>query len=84
MPGRQVLGPGRQHRRRLWRYEAASPYDVSLCCGNVNRGVAVGHGKVYCPLDAHVVALDATTGEKVWDTTPVTSGRGERTVRRCS
>jgi len=54
----------------LWRYKHASPYDVSLCCGNVNRGVAVGHGKVYmATLNAHVVALDATTGEKVWDTT---------------
>ena len=54
----------------LWRYKHASPYDVSLCCGNVNRGVAVGHGKVYmATLNAHVIALDATTGEKVWDTT---------------
>ncbi|MBW0116390.1 PQQ-dependent dehydrogenase, methanol/ethanol family [Pseudonocardia abyssalis] len=54
----------------LWRYKHASPYDVSLCCGNVNRGLAVGHGKVYmATLNAHVVALDATTGEKVWDIT---------------
>ena len=30
----------------LWQYKHAIPYDVSLCCGNVNRGVAVadGHG----------------------------------------
>src|SRR5690625_15377 len=52
----------------LWRYKHASPYDVSLCCGNVNRGVAVGHGKVYMvTLNAHIIALDATTGKKVWD-----------------
>jgi alcohol dehydrogenase (cytochrome c) len=52
----------------LWRYKHASPYDVSLCCGNVNRGVAVGHGKVYMyTLNAHLIALDARTGEKVWD-----------------
>ncbi|MDN5919168.1 MAG: PQQ-binding-like beta-propeller repeat protein, partial [Pseudonocardia sp.] len=52
----------------LWRYKANSPYDVSLCCGNVNRGVAVGHGKVYMlTLNAHLIALDATTGVKVWD-----------------
>ena len=45
----------------LWRYKHASPYDVSLCCGNVNRGVAVGHGKVYMyTLNAHLIALDAT------------------------
>lgn len=52
----------------LWRYKHASPFDVSLCCGNVNRGVAVGHGKVYlATLNAHVVALDAQTGATVWD-----------------
>lgn len=52
----------------LWRYKHASPYDVSLCCGNVNRGLAVGHGKVYLyTLNAHLVALDATTGEVVFD-----------------
>ena len=66
----------------LWRYKHASPYDVSLCCGNVNRGVAVGHGKVYmATLNAHVVALDATNGEKVWDTTAGDVRAGEsRTV----
>lgn len=54
----------------LWRYKHASPFDVSLCCGNVNRGVAVGHGKVYlATLNAHLVALDARSGEPVWDVT---------------
>jgi alcohol dehydrogenase (cytochrome c) len=52
----------------LWRYKHASPYDVSLCCGNVNRGVAVGHGKVYLyTLNAHLIALDAQTGDLVFD-----------------
>ncbi len=52
----------------LWRYKRASPYDVSLCCGNVNRGCAVAHGKVFVTtLNAHVVALDAETGQAVWD-----------------
>jgi alcohol dehydrogenase (cytochrome c) len=56
--------------QELWRYKHASPYDVSLCCGNVNRGVAVGHGKVYLyTLNAHLIALDATTGDLVWDVT---------------
>lgn len=66
----------------LWRYKHASPYDVSLCCGNVNRGVAVGHGKVYmATLNAHVVALDATNGEKIWDITAGDVRAGEsRTV----
>jgi alcohol dehydrogenase (cytochrome c) len=54
----------------LWRYKHAIPYDVSLCCGNVNRGVAVAQGKVFVTtLNAHVIALDAETGKKVWDQT---------------
>src|ERR671936_537653 len=52
----------------LWRYKHASPFDVSLCCGNVNRGVAVAEGKVFMtPLNAHVIAVDAETGKKIWD-----------------
>ena len=43
---------------------------MSLCCGNVNRGVAVAHGKVfYVTQNAHLVALDATNGKPVWDKT---------------
>ena len=66
----------------LWRYRHASPFDVSLCCGNVNRGVAVGHGKVYlATLNAHLVALDAQNGQPVWDITVGDVRAGEsRTV----
>lgn len=54
----------------LWRYKHEVPYDVSLCCGNVNRGVAVAQGKVFlATLNAHLVALDATTGQCIWDKT---------------
>ena len=52
----------------LWRYHRASPYDVRLCCGNVNRGCAVADGKVFMTtLNAHVIALDATNGKLIWD-----------------
>ena len=54
----------------IWRYKHAVPFDVSLCCGNVNRGVAVAKGKVFfVTANAHVLALDATTGQRVWDRT---------------
>ncbi|WP_027943508.1 PQQ-dependent dehydrogenase, methanol/ethanol family [Amycolatopsis taiwanensis] len=56
--------------QNLWIYKHAIPFDTSLCCGNVNRGVAVAQGKVFVvTLNAHVLALDATTGRAVWDTT---------------
>lgn len=54
----------------LWQYKHAVPFDTSLCCGNVNRGVAVAKGKVFAAtLNAHVVALDAETGKVAWDVT---------------
>ncbi len=38
-----------------------------ICCGPVNRGVAVGYGKVYVvTLDDHLIALDATNGNVLW------------------
>jgi alcohol dehydrogenase (cytochrome c) len=56
--------------KEIWRYKHAVPFDVSLCCGNVNRGVAVAKGKVFfVTANAHVLALDATSGQRVWDRT---------------
>ena len=54
--------------KELWRYRHAIPFDVSLCCGNVNRGVAVANGKVFIVTqNAHIMALDAADGKPVWD-----------------
>jgi alcohol dehydrogenase (cytochrome c) len=54
----------------LWRYRYAIPLDVPLCCGNVNRGVAVAAGKVFVATqNGHVIALDAQSGKLIWDTT---------------
>jgi alcohol dehydrogenase (cytochrome c) len=39
-----------------------------------NRGVALGHGKVYVgTVDGHLIALDMKTGKKAWDTKLVNS-----------
>lgn len=53
----------------LWVYQHAIPIDTPMCCGNVNRGVAVARGKVfYATQNGHLVALDATNGQRVWQT----------------
>ena len=54
----------------LWQYEAELDPDISsVCCGWVNRGVALGDGKVFIgQLDARLVALDQRSGEPVWVT----------------
>jgi alcohol dehydrogenase (cytochrome c) len=51
---------------RIWEttYNLGS---FQVCCGPVNRGVAVGYGKVYAvTLDDNLIALDATTGRLLW------------------
>lgn len=56
----------------VWQYKRELPSDVApeVCCGMVNRGVALYGDKVYlATLDAHLLAFEATTGELVWDTT---------------
>ena len=51
----------------LWQYRHEIPLDVPLCCGNVNRGVAVANGKVFmATINGYVVALDATNGRQLW------------------
>ncbi len=55
----------------IWRYDPAIPRTGGgyLCCGPVNRGVAVWGNMVYVGLlDARLIALDAATGELVWVT----------------
>jgi PQQ-dependent dehydrogenase (methanol/ethanol family) len=48
-----------------------------ICCGPVNRGVAVGYGKVYVvTLDDHLLALDAVDGHTIWNTTIVSAQYG--------
>ena len=63
--------------QELWRYHRASPYDVRLCCGNVNRGCAVADGKVFMTtLNAHVIALDATMVSSSGTSRTATCGPG--------
>src|SRR5689334_1557709 len=54
--------------RPIWQYQRALPSDIRPCCGRVNRGLAILGDKVFLgTLDAHVIALDAKTGNLVWD-----------------
>ena len=54
--------------RPIWQYQRALPPDIRPCCGRVNRGLAILGDRVFLgTLDAHVIALDAKTGNVVWD-----------------
>jgi alcohol dehydrogenase (cytochrome c) len=52
----------------VWHYTRPMPADIKVCCIATTRGVSVLGKRVYFgTLDAHIVALDSTTGEVVWD-----------------
>ncbi|HXT77852.1 MAG TPA: PQQ-dependent dehydrogenase, methanol/ethanol family [Candidatus Eisenbacteria bacterium] len=54
--------------RAIWRYQRTLPEKLQPCCGAVNRGFAtLGNRLFMATLDAHVIALDAKTGNLVWD-----------------
>ena len=54
--------------RPIWMYQHQVPSDIRPCCGHVNRGLATLGDKVFLgTLDAHVIALDAKTGNVVWE-----------------
>ncbi|MEM7056554.1 MAG: PQQ-dependent dehydrogenase, methanol/ethanol family [Pseudomonadota bacterium] len=54
---------------QIWKTELEYPAETPrvACCGIVNRGAAILEGMLYrTTLDAHVVAIDAATGEEMW------------------
>ena len=54
----------------IWQYDPEVPREWGkfACCDVVNRGVAVWKGRVFVgTLDGRLVALDAGTGEVVWE-----------------
>ena len=54
----------------IWQYDPEVPKEWGkyACCDVVNRGVAVWKGRVFVgTLDGRLVALDAGTGEVVWE-----------------
>ena len=55
----------------IWTFDPRTrrQYARWSCCGGpINRGVAVYRGRVYtATFDARLVAIDAASGEKVWD-----------------
>jgi alcohol dehydrogenase (cytochrome c) len=54
--------------RPIWMYQHRLPADIRPCCGLVNRGLAILDNRVFFgTIDAHVIALDAKTGNVAWD-----------------
>jgi PQQ-dependent dehydrogenase (methanol/ethanol family) len=58
--------------KELWRWDPGINQPVTrpaICCGNVNRGLAIYNGMIIAPgIDGRLFALDARTGKKIWET----------------
>src|SRR5438105_1141810 len=55
--------------RVFWMYHYVLPQSLAVCCGQVNRGLAIlGDTLFMGTLDAHIVAIDAKSGRPIWKT----------------
>ncbi len=63
----------------LWRFDPdIESGSVHMCCGPVNRGLAVHNGRVYAGLvNGLLVALDKHTGSLLWSTQVTRPGSDE-------
>ena len=53
--------------RVFWRYQYDPSTESRPCCGRVNRGLAMLGDRLFmATIDAELIALDATTGQPVW------------------
>lgn len=54
--------------RILWHYEHLLPGDLRICCGPINRGVAISGNTLFmATLDARLIAFDRVTGDVLWN-----------------
>ena len=73
-PWSHVLALEAKTGKLLWEFDpqVSGAYGAKGCCDIVNRGVAVWAGRVYVgAFDGRLIALDAKTGTKVWETVTV-------------
>lgn len=58
--------------KEKWRWDPEVNHPTvapKICCGIVNRGVAIYDGKIFVPvIDGRLEALDAQTGKVLWET----------------
>jgi alcohol dehydrogenase (cytochrome c) len=55
--------------RIFWTSPYTPSADARVCCGRVNRGLAILGDTLYLgTLDAHLIAIDAKNGKRLWNT----------------
>lgn len=66
-PPSDVIALDAETGRALWTFEYRLASSVYICCGQVNRGLAIlGTTLFITTLDAKLIALDARSGRVLW------------------
>jgi alcohol dehydrogenase (cytochrome c) len=67
-PPNNVVALEADSGREIWRYVRRLPQKLPVCCGRVNRGLAMLRNRLFMgTLDAMLVALDANSGQVLWE-----------------
>ena len=76
-PANSVLAIDAETGVVRWRHDRNLREPLALCCGPVNRGLAILDSTLFlATLDARMVALDARTGAVRWDVAVADPGKG--------
>src|SRR5215467_990882 len=66
-----VFAVDARNGKQLWRWDPEvnqTGMRRRMCCGAVNRGIAISNGMIFAPVnDGRLVALDASTGLPKWE-----------------
>ena len=61
----------------IWKYERRLPDNLPVCCGRVNRGLAIlGDTLFFGSFDGYLVAINAHDGKVIWQTQVAKSSDG--------
>ena len=67
-PPNDIFALDAKNGRVFWTYHYPAATDARLCCGLVNRGLAIlGNTLFMGTVDGHLVAVDAKDGHQLWD-----------------
>lgn len=68
LPPNHVVALDAASGRMYWMYSARISPAARVCCGRVNRGLAIlGDTLFMGTIDGHLIAIDAKSGKPVWD-----------------
>jgi alcohol dehydrogenase (cytochrome c) len=67
-PPNDVVALDPNSGRVFWTYNHTPSTDARVCCGRVNRGLAIHGDKLFMgAIDGQLLALDARNGRKLWE-----------------